>query len=285
MIDHESRIDIGVQAQLWGQPKSQPTCLAPNTTIPTRRDYVIANKEALRLISGFEVIDQLDFPVHSFLKLTFTVSKVKRVINRDIRPANMTTVFDAHCASCTAEDMDDKAKSTIRQAQLARYHKALDLKLAKSKALFQQLLSASNINGYWQLWNSAVEDSFCEIFVAKARRRRVKGRGHTNIKPQEECKFNAYRFNDEADTEATLVDARLASINKQAVRCKQWDSRLQCTRKQSGSLPERLMSTYRRLNTEAANLIHRDLDMENPFEADLADKIHSLDGSHPAHLV
>ena len=35
MLDHESWTDIGEQAQLWGQPKSQPTCLAPNTTIPT----------------------------------------------------------------------------------------------------------------------------------------------------------------------------------------------------------------------------------------------------------
>ena len=63
--------------------------------------------------------------------------------------------------------MDDKAKSTIRQAQLAKYHKALDHNLGDSRALFQQLLSASNINGYWQLWNWAVEESFCEIFVAK----------------------------------------------------------------------------------------------------------------------
>ena len=113
--------------------------------------------------------------------------------------------------------MDDKAKSKVREAQLVKYHAALDRKLYGAKAHFQTLLSDNDITGYWKLWNWAVEDSFCETFVPKGKWKRVKGRGHSNIKQQDRCQMDALAAAED-DANSTLVDVRFSLLNKQAER-------------------------------------------------------------------
>ena len=56
LIDEQGWVDIGKHADKYGQPASQPTCRAPNSTVKTRRDYIYANPEALAIIKHFSAM-------------------------------------------------------------------------------------------------------------------------------------------------------------------------------------------------------------------------------------
>ena len=78
-------IDVGAQAHKWGQPPKDYTCIANNTKVPSRRDYVYANPMAYNLIQHFQVDHEVRIPVHSILQLrlaipeaTYTVSTLRK---------------------------------------------------------------------------------------------------------------------------------------------------------------------------------------------------------------
>ena len=68
LLTYQSRTDVGADAHIFGKPRSEGTCLGPNASQPTRRDYVIANAQTLQLMDDFQVLPQQLFPVHSFLR-------------------------------------------------------------------------------------------------------------------------------------------------------------------------------------------------------------------------
>ena len=133
MLDHEGWTDIGAQAHIWNQPRNHPTCRAPNSETATRRDYVFANGLALQLITGFKVEEQLDFPVHSFLKLTLSPGSAEQFINKDIRPKNLTQHFEAYCEDISKHVEDAKTKEGIRDGQIAKYHREMDARFRQAK--------------------------------------------------------------------------------------------------------------------------------------------------------
>ena len=111
MLNNDGWLDVGANAHLWGQPQSVPTCTAPNTTTATRRDYVFANPDAVQMIAGFNVQEQVDFPVHKFLRVTLAPSLADQFVNKDIRPANLSRIFNKYCEQhCQTEDTDDQRK-------------------------------------------------------------------------------------------------------------------------------------------------------------------------------
>ena len=69
-IENLELIDVGSQAEKFGNKKDDYTCLAHGAKTPTRRDYVLANPEAFGLITNFSVDHQAGFDVHSVLKFS-----------------------------------------------------------------------------------------------------------------------------------------------------------------------------------------------------------------------
>ena len=59
-------------ASKWGHPNNQPTCLAPNATQKTRRDFIFVTASLVSAITGFKVSDDGTYAVHSAVTATFT---------------------------------------------------------------------------------------------------------------------------------------------------------------------------------------------------------------------
>ena len=56
MLAQEEWLDIGQEAGRWGGNSCEHTCIGANAKRTTRRDYMIANAEAAKLIKGFRVL-------------------------------------------------------------------------------------------------------------------------------------------------------------------------------------------------------------------------------------
>ena len=289
MLDHEGWTDIGAQAHIWNQPRNHPTCRAPNSETATRRDYVFANGLALQLITDFKVEEQLDFPVHSFLKLTLSPGSAEQFINKDIRPKNLTQHFEAYCDDISKHVEDAKTKEGIRDGQIAKYHREMDARFRGQSREFHRYLQHQDTTSSWQMWNNIVEESFCNIFVDKKMQAKFKGRGHNNIKRQRRTKVVLQGDEDDAcELEVSEVDAKWALHQKQLARCKQWLARLNRIQHfTAGGCHgvQAVTATHSKLNKEAARCIHKDLDLTNAYECEVKPAIFQIDGSHPSHLI
>ena len=69
-LDAKDLIDVGSQADKFGNKKDDATCLAHGAKRPTRRDYVLANPDAFNMITNFTVDHERGFDVHSVLKFS-----------------------------------------------------------------------------------------------------------------------------------------------------------------------------------------------------------------------
>ena len=308
MVANSGWTDIGAQAHIWGQPQKVPTCIAPNTTMATRRDYIFASSQALPLISHFEVKDMVDFPVHSFLHMTLSPAAVEQTVNKDIRPASLSKKFEDFCEKLTTDLDEDKAKS-LRETQICKYHHALDKAINRNMAVFQRYLNrttivegirnqvdpraerdlnrTTNVDGirnqvdpcsdttsYWRLWNNFVESTFCELFVPTADHRKYKGRGHNNIKKQRLRRTMPAEHGTEDNAsgiEMPHLDKEVAVLGKQTARCKQWASRLKRLHsiQHSGAPSNSTVGTLHKLNLEATRCICKDLDLTNAYECEM----------------
>ena len=97
LLDYEGWTELGQKANIWRGTPNQHTCIAPGTSAPTRRDYVLVNTEALQLVTGFEVLHQQHFLVHSFLQVTFTPPKHDRKTVKEVKPNTMTQCLEDYC--------------------------------------------------------------------------------------------------------------------------------------------------------------------------------------------
>ena len=62
-------IDVGAQAEKYGNTKEDYTCTAHGAKQPTRRDYVFANPEAFELIGNLWVDHDAGFDMHDVFKI------------------------------------------------------------------------------------------------------------------------------------------------------------------------------------------------------------------------
>ena len=58
-------IDVGAHADAFGQAPNQPTCMARNSTKPTRRDFVFSSPDLFPAFKQFQVVRADVTPVHA----------------------------------------------------------------------------------------------------------------------------------------------------------------------------------------------------------------------------
>ena len=174
-ILHNSWTDVGANAHIYGKPRHEGTCLGPNAAQPTRRDYIIANTQALRMIDDFQVLPQHLFPVHSFLRISLCIPVGCQTVEKCIMPTNLTETFNRFCSSLYTDEDSDNEKTRKRDSQLHKFHNILDCKLKRLADRLHGLLQHQDTDRYWALWNHTIEEAFCEQFVPNlADRKRCK---------------------------------------------------------------------------------------------------------------
>ncbi len=75
-LDDHHFHDIGAIASAFGGTDNDYTCRINATATCTRRDYVLANYQALKCINSFSVDHKAGFPVHSVLRIGFHTKPV-----------------------------------------------------------------------------------------------------------------------------------------------------------------------------------------------------------------
>ena len=121
------------------------TCLAPIAVERTRRDFILVNRDALSLISGFRICTAAQYAVHRPVQITFGKPEIPRSIRVPVVPKSF---FDAY----TATHDKQLTKSLI--------HWHMDsLFRSRAKSLFD-LLVVGHTSDYWHLWSSTVEEAF-----------------------------------------------------------------------------------------------------------------------------
>ena len=70
LISDFSFVDLGARASFWGGQDNQVTCLAHNTTVGSRSDFMLCNPAMVPLVQEFTVLKDGAFPVHSVLRLS-----------------------------------------------------------------------------------------------------------------------------------------------------------------------------------------------------------------------
>jgi hypothetical protein len=279
-------VDLGERADIWNRPKGQPTCLAPNSTTPTRRDYVFANAEALQLIVDFEVRPQQHFPVHSFLRVTFRPPKGDRYFWHNFRPDNLTNSFDKFCAANPAEnanstDTEDKCGKDRRLEHLSTFHHRLDRGFSEARPALLDMLASQDTDSYWQTWNNVVEHAFCRAYNLQGKQgRNSKGRGQTTIRKQKVTKPTLNVDGDVIDED--LCNSELTLLRRQLSRCKQWIARLKIPDGDSR------LATYHALNAQASELISRDIHKDDSVALEISQSFPAILANpmdHPRHRI
>ena len=120
-------LDVGYHANRWGQPAAEPTCRAPGAAQPTRRDYVIANPDAFRLIAGFSLDNQSELDVHSILQLKLHIPDPMVTITTIRRPKPLTDLIRAQLRQRRREGEDEPRKTNLRQLPSASLYQGKQL--------------------------------------------------------------------------------------------------------------------------------------------------------------
>ena len=114
LIEFEGWTDLGGAAARWGGEANEFTCLAHNSNTPTRRDYMLANQDALRLVRGFRVLHAEPFPVHSVLQVRITAGEPDHA---PFGKKDSQSLYDALRAHCAEECAYEKATKQDKEQQ------------------------------------------------------------------------------------------------------------------------------------------------------------------------
>ena len=159
--------DLGGIAETWGQPNVSPTCVAPNSSKATRRDFILVNRELLHAIAKFKVVLHDLCPVHGTLQLQIALKEADYAFYKAIKPASLKQLLDDHFNQCFGSpinlpsDQDVLSSWTTAEPELCTFGSErmrlhpFDLwgfKLARSNArvqreqLMRQYMSNFNIH-------------------------------------------------------------------------------------------------------------------------------------------
>ena len=278
-------IDLGASAYILGKPTAEFTCVAPNTTAPTRRDYVFANAAAMAIISDFNVVHQHDFPVHSLLQVQFTPTAHARYLTKGNSPLSFSTFLDKRVKELSGNLFTDKEKADLRNAQLSLFHQHLDGLFQDHAELLQMLLDQKLTTDFWEAWNGIVEHAFCEAYRIDVKdRHSYQGRGKLKLR---KVKISRPAF--QGQEEEGYVDdpndlKEIQRLQRQATRCSQWAARLRILQK-PGHLPPDKQATLQKLNEDARRLILRDGSQTSEYELNFANQVSDIIGDHPMHII
>ena len=92
-LNKHTLLDVGAQAQQWGEVPCDYTCRAQGTHRPTRRDYIFANPQAYSLVTHFRVDHKAGLKVHDPIVLQITTTHAHTYhINKLHRPLSLNTL-------------------------------------------------------------------------------------------------------------------------------------------------------------------------------------------------
>ena len=137
LILNEGWKDLGEHAQIWGGEKCQPTCQAPNSGTPTRRDYIITNPVMFQKVRKFEVKYSDKYSVHQPIEAEIEVGNMgvqKRMLRRPASAYQMLqdAVDEEHERSGKKEQEESsEEKQEQKEARIAE--KAAHLKRLKEE--------------------------------------------------------------------------------------------------------------------------------------------------------
>ena len=97
--------DVGAQAQLWGEAAGGPTCVAPNASTGTRRDFVFANPAAASAVCGFRLSEEQSFPTHRPLRIGTRLDQARPTSFFPSRPRDPLERRDASLSQVDWEDL------------------------------------------------------------------------------------------------------------------------------------------------------------------------------------
>ena len=116
-IDDHVLYDVGAIASAFGGIDCAPTCRINATASPTRRDFVLANIQALKCIHFFRVDDDAGFPVHSVLQVKFHTRPQGTRCDSVHLPHCLHRAFHAHVVNTYRND--NIARGVERRQSLA----------------------------------------------------------------------------------------------------------------------------------------------------------------------
>ena len=88
-FDANSLIDVGHPADAWGQVVDDFTCISPNSSAPTRRDFCFCCPNVFNHIVSFHIDHSSRLPVHSVLSLSITIPESPLLISKSNGPLSL----------------------------------------------------------------------------------------------------------------------------------------------------------------------------------------------------
>jgi hypothetical protein len=150
-------VDIGATASRYGSIDCDYTCIANSSAQATRRDFVIANRRAEKLIDSFHVDHSTGLSVHAGLCIRFKADPPTDVYTAIDLPKTICDIFKQKCAQVYGAQNRIEAQRA-RDVQLTKQSKKFvcDTTIPSIPQLFPVRPSTSK-----KLADS-VSDTFCE---------------------------------------------------------------------------------------------------------------------------
>ena len=157
--------DIGANSAKYGVPNYTPTCQANSNSKETRRDYILANKQADDLIHDFKVIKGDLFSVHSVLRLEIRINikaQKERVVNL---PKSIADVFNDVCKNVfTKQKLNNQNDTPIVKKQKADKAIIIDTSIpGKAKKLFPDKIREAEFEKNLEALQKEFDDEPIEV--------------------------------------------------------------------------------------------------------------------------
>ena len=155
-INMDDWVDVGHAAGDFGQPCDAYTCQMNESAQKTRRDYVIANRDAFDCIEHFQVDYSTKVPVHAILSLVFKNKAPKYNYNAVRLPQSLEEIFHQKCVDVYGDanikrEMEkkltklEKSNTFTYEPQVNQYQSQKNRQTNKQKAKNQYDREVSNI--------------------------------------------------------------------------------------------------------------------------------------------
>ena len=125
LIQDGHLFDVGAIASAFGGIDGDNTCKANSNSKPTRRDYIIANRQAKDQILTMEVDHSIAFPVHDVLRVAFKDSVPLRTYNAVCLPKPIRQLFDEKCLKYYGEQNLAAHRNKVKEKEEATSNRTI----------------------------------------------------------------------------------------------------------------------------------------------------------------
>ena len=166
-VQHEQWYDLGARAHLWNGVDNEPTCIGNNTEIATRRDFIFANHQALRMVKHFGVTWDVPFPVHAELNVTLDIDSPFPTELHVNKPKSFQELIDKHLRQQLKLESKDHIPLEAIKNFKAKLHEVMDKNFTEAAKEMSDLLILDDMPDVWQRWSDYVEKAFIECLDIK----------------------------------------------------------------------------------------------------------------------